>query len=96
MIALPLFLTLVGIPVALFLLLLWALAIVLGPIPAVTRLGIVLLRGRAGTAAALVIGALVWRGAMWLLPLVAGFLYLAALGGSWQLARQSSTTFIRV
>lgn len=75
----PLFLTLVGIPVALFLLLAWLLALVLGPIPAVTRFGTLLLRGSGGTAAALVVGAVVWRGTMWLLPLIAALIYLVAL-----------------
>jgi cytoskeletal protein CcmA (bactofilin family) len=75
----PLFLTLVGIPVGLLLLVLWAIAIVLGPIPAVTRFGEVLLRGRGGLAGGLLVGAIVWRTAMWLLPLVAGIVYLAAL-----------------
>jgi hypothetical protein len=94
----PLFLTLVGIPVALLVLLVWLLALLLGPIPAVTRFGSLLLRGNGGTAAALVIGAVIWRGAMWLLPLVAGLVYLAALvvglGGyvtaGWSLRRQSA------
>jgi cytoskeletal protein CcmA (bactofilin family) len=75
----PLFLTLVGIPVGLLLLVLWVIAIVLGPIPAVTRFGEVLLRGRGGLAGGLVVGAIVWRSAMWVLPLVAGVVYLAAL-----------------
>jgi len=75
----PLFLTLVGIPVALLLLVLWMVAVLLGPIPAVTRFGEVVLRRRGGIPAALVVGAVVWRGAMWALPLIAGLLYLAAL-----------------
>ena len=79
LLAAPLFLTLVGIPVAVFVLLVWLLALVLGPIPAVTRFGTVLLRGNGGAAAALVLGAVVWRGAMWLLPLVAALVYLVAL-----------------
>jgi len=79
MLMIPLFLTLVGIPVALLVLLAWLLALVLGPIPAVTRFGSLLLRGSGGTAAALVLGAVVWRSAMWLLPLIAGLVYLAAL-----------------
>lgn len=91
----PLFLTLVGIPVALLLLILWFVAIVLGPIPAVTRFGEVLLRNRGGMAAALVVGAVVWRVAMWVLPLIAGLVYLAALlvglgayvGAGWELRR---------
>jgi cytoskeletal protein CcmA (bactofilin family) len=79
LLALPLFLTLVGIPVALVLLIAWVTALVLAPIPAITRLGALALRGRGGAAAALVVGAVVWRGAMWALPLVAGLIYLVAL-----------------
>ncbi|MEE8498327.1 MAG: polymer-forming cytoskeletal protein [Acidimicrobiia bacterium] len=79
LLAMPLFLTLVGIPVAVFVLLAWLLALVLGPIPAVTHFGAVLLRDRGGVAAALVVGAVVWRGAMWLLPLIAALVYLAAV-----------------
>ncbi|MEX1207336.1 MAG: hypothetical protein WEE36_01830 [Acidimicrobiia bacterium] len=74
---LPLFLTLVGIPVALVLLLLWLVALFLGPLPAVTWVGTRLTRG--GMVVGLVVGTLVWRGAMWLLPLLAAVLYLSAL-----------------
>lgn len=92
---LPLFLTLVGIPVALLLLVVWVVAIVLGPIPAVTRLGEMLLRGRGGLAGGLVVGAVALRLAMWALPLIAGLLYVAALlvglgayvNAGWQLRR---------
>jgi len=76
---LPLFLTVVGIPIAMFLLLAWVVAIFLGPLPAVTRFGAFLLRGRGGIAAGLVIGVLVWRGLIWLLPVIAAVIYLAAL-----------------
>ena len=92
---LPLFLTLVGIPIALVLLVCWIVALVLGPIPAVTHLGSLLLRGRGGAAAALVVGAVAWRGSMWALPLIGGLLYLTALvvglgaymTAGWQLRR---------
>lgn len=95
----PLFLTLVGIPFGLLLAVLWVVAIVLGPIPAVTRLGEVVLRGRGGVTAGLVVGAVVWRGAMWALPLIAGLVYLAALlvglGGyvaaAWELRRSHAS-----
>ncbi len=79
LLAAPLFLTLVGIPIALILLLGWMVALVLGPIPAVTLVGSRVLRGRGGPAAALVVGAVLWRGAIWLLPLVGALIYVAAL-----------------
>jgi hypothetical protein len=93
---LPLFLTLVGIPVALVLLLAWVSALFLGPLPAVTAAGKRLLRGRGGMGAALVVGTIVWRGAMWLLPLIALLLYLTALlvglgaygSAAWSLRRE--------
>ena len=77
--ALPLFLSLVGIPVAVVLLVAWVLAVLLGPIPAVTGAGIILMRERGGLYGGLVVGIATWRGAMWLLPLLAGLLYLGAL-----------------
>ena len=76
---LPLFLTLVGIPVALVLLLLWLVALFLGPLPAVTWVGRKIVSGQGGLALGLVVGTILWRGAMWLLPLLAALLYLAAL-----------------
>ncbi|OFW65235.1 MAG: hypothetical protein A2135_02810 [Actinobacteria bacterium RBG_16_67_15] len=93
---LPLFLTLVGIPVALVILIAWVCALFLGPLPAVTAAGKRLLRGRGGVAAALVVGTVLWRGAMWLLPLIALLLYLAALlvglgaygAAAWSLRRE--------
>ena len=96
LLVLPLFLTLVGIPVALVLLLGWLVALFLGPLPAVTGAGKRLLRGRGGVALGLVVGTVLWRGTMWLLPLVATLLYLAALlvglgaygSAGWSLRRQ--------
>lgn len=79
LLVMPLFLTLVGIPVALVLLLMWLSALFLGPLPAVTAAGVRLLDGKGGAAAALLVGTLVWRGTMWLLPLIAALIYLAAL-----------------
>ncbi len=95
---LPLFLTLVGIPLALMLLLAWLGALFLGPLPAVTAAGKRIVKGRGGFAAALVVGTLVWRGAMWLLPLIAVLLYLTALligvgaygSAAWELRRESA------
>lgn len=94
--ALPLFLSLVGIPIALAMLLAWVGALFFGPIPAVTEVGRRLLRSRASVAGGLVLGAVLLRGAMWLLPLIGGLVYLVALvvglGGygmaSWELRRQ--------
>lgn len=76
---LPLFLSLIGIPVALLLLVVWLVALFLGPLPAVTAAGGRLVRGRGGAALALLVGVLAWRGAMWLFPVLAGLLYLGAL-----------------
>jgi len=76
---LPLFLTLVGIPIGLTLLIVWLIALFLGPLPAVTWLGKAVVSGRGGLALGLVVGAVLWRGAMWLLPLLAALLYLSAL-----------------
>jgi hypothetical protein len=76
---LPLFLSLVGVPLAVLLLLAWLVVLFLGPIPAVTWAGRRLLRGKGGVAGGLVLGVILWRGAMWILPLVAAVLYLAAL-----------------
>ena len=79
LLAVPLFLTLVGIPVALVILVAWVAVLLVGPIPAVTQLGTWVLRGRSGPAAALVVGVLVWRGAIWVLPLIGALIYTAAL-----------------
>jgi len=76
---LPLFLTVVGIPVALVILLAWLVALFLGPLPAVTRLGSLLVRGRGGIALGLVVGVFAWRGLLWLLPVISAVIYLAAL-----------------
>jgi hypothetical protein len=89
-------LSLVGIPIALAMLLAWVGALFFGPIPAVTEVGRRLLRSRASIAGGLVVGAVLMRGAMWLLPLIGGLVYLLALviglGGygmaSWELRRQ--------
>ena len=78
-VALPLFLTLVGLPVALLILLFWVLGLFLGPIPAVAALGERLLGGRGGILGGFVVAALLWRGGMWLLSLAAAVLYLIPL-----------------
>lgn len=78
LVAVPLSLTLVGLPVALLLFVLWLIGLFLGALPVVTWLGGLVLGGRGGQPAALVAGAILWHGAMWLLPLAAVLLYLAA------------------
>jgi cytoskeletal protein CcmA (bactofilin family) len=78
-IALPLFLTLVGLPVALLILLFWVVALFMGPVPAVAAAGERLLGGRGGVLGGFVVGALLWRGGMWLLSLAAAVIYLVPL-----------------
>jgi hypothetical protein len=79
LVAVPLSLTLVGLPVALLLLVLWVIGLFLGAVPAVSWAAGRLLGGRGGLPAAIVVGALLWRGAMWLFPLAAVLLFLAAV-----------------
>lgn len=96
LLVIPLSLTLVGLPLALLLTVLWLVAVFLGALPAVTRVGGWLLRGKGGAPGALVVGSLLWWGAMWLLPLAAVMVYVAgtvaglgALGRSAWSARRS-------
>ncbi len=77
--AVPLFLTLVGLPVAVIILLLWTASLFVGPMPAVAWVGRAILQGRGGLVAGFALGAVLWRGSMWLLPLLALLLYGAAL-----------------
>jgi len=86
---LTLLLTLVGVPVALAFMVLLALGLLFGPVPAVTAIGSKLLRSSWGLFAAFVVGAVVWRLGIWLIPLVGFALYLGALVfglGGWVLA----------
>lgn len=82
--------TLVGVPVAIALAILMALALLFGPVPAVTALGSRLLRKRqAGLFAAFLLGSLIWRVGIWLIPYVGVALYLGALAagtGGWIVA----------
>ena len=97
LLALPLFLTLVGLPVAVLLLLFWVVGLFLGPIPAVAAAGERLLGGRGGVLGGFVVGALLWRGGMWLLSLAAAVVYaiplVVGLGaftiGAWEARRGS-------
>ncbi|NNC91505.1 MAG: hypothetical protein HKN80_03320, partial [Acidimicrobiia bacterium] len=86
---LTLMLTLVGVPVAVALLVLLVLGLLFGPVPAVTAIGSKILRGRWGLFAAFLIGAIVWRFGIWLIPLLGFGLYLGGLVfgvGGWVLA----------
>ncbi len=71
--------TVVGAPVGILLILLWALGLVFAPVPSVAALGDVMLRGRAGLLGAFLVGAVVWRLGIWLIPVVGLLLYTAAL-----------------
>ena len=80
--------TLVGIPIAAILLALVVLALFLGPIPAVTAIGARLTRGHGGIFGAFLAGALIWRFAVWVLPIVGTWLYFVAVvwgTGAWLL-----------
>ena len=81
-VALPLFLSLVGLPVAVLLFgSSGVVGLFLGPIPAVAAAGERLLGGRGGVLGGFVVGALLWRGGMWLLSLAAAAIYLSSAGG---------------
>ena len=71
--------SLVGIPLAVALLLLLALGLVFGPVPAVAALGNRMLRGRGGLYGAFLVGGIAWRLGIWLVPLVGLALYLGGL-----------------
>jgi hypothetical protein len=99
-VALALAVTLVGLPLAIALLGLWLAALFVGPVPAVTAATDRFTRGRFGLIGSFVVGALVWRGAMWLVPLVGSLLYLGAvligvggwLSGAWESRREEQRT----
>jgi MFS family permease len=81
--------TIVGLPVAILLMVLYALGLLMSPVPAVTAFGNRVLGGRGGLFGAFVLGALVWRLGIEVIPLVGVALYLAALTwgtGGWALA----------
>lgn len=77
--------SLIGIPIGVLLLVVLVLSLFFSPIPTVTALGHRLLSGRGALFGGFLLGALIWRGAMWLLPWVAVFVYMlsvaAGLGG---------------
>ena len=71
--------TLVGLPLGALLLVMLVLALVFGPVPAVAAAGDVVLRRKGGIFGGFVLGAVVWRLGIWLIPFVGVVLYLAAL-----------------
>ena len=71
--------TLVGLPLAALLLALLLLALVFGPVPAVTAAGDTVLRRKGGLFGGFVLGAVLWRLGIWLIPIVGAFVYLIAL-----------------
>ncbi len=88
--------TLVGLPVAAVLLFGMLVALVFGPVPAVTALGDRLLRGRGGLFGGFLLGAILWRLGVWFIPFVGAIVFLVGLTwgvGAWLMAgwRQRST-----
>jgi hypothetical protein len=80
--------TLVGLPLAAVGVFVGAIAFIIGPVPVVTALGNRVLINRGGLFGAFVVGAVLWRLGIWLIPVVGGFLYLIALVwgiGAWVL-----------
>jgi hypothetical protein len=71
--------TLVGLPLAAIGVLIGAIAFIIGPVPAVTAFGNRVLVNRGGLFGAFVVGAVLWRLGIWLIPVVGGFIYLIAL-----------------
>ena len=71
--------TLVGLPLAALLLGMLLLSLVFGPVPAVTAGGDFVLRRKGGLFGGFVLGAVLWRLGIWLIPFVGVFLYLVAL-----------------
>ena len=71
--------TLVGLPIALLMVMVMVAGLIIGPVPAVAALGNRVLFKRGGLLGAFVVGAILWRLAIWLVPLVGGVLFLIAL-----------------
>ncbi len=81
--------TLVGLPLAVVLMVTLALALVFGPIPAVGAVGDLILRRKGGLFGGFLLGAVLWRLGIWLIPFVGALIYLAGLiwgTGGWVLA----------
>ncbi len=71
--------TLVGLPLALLLVMVMVAGLIIGPVPAIAALGNRILFKRGGLLGAFVVGAILWRLAIWLIPLVGGVLFVIAL-----------------
>ncbi len=68
------------------------LGLVFGPIPAVAAGGDLLLRRKGGIFGGFLVGAVLWRLGIWLIPVVGVLLYLASLiwgVGGWILRRMA-------
>ena len=80
--------TLVGIPLAIVAIALGVVAFIIGPVPAVAALGNRVLINRGGLFGAFLVGAILWRLGIWLIPVVGGAIYLVGLVwglGAWVL-----------
>ena len=71
--------TLVGLPLAAIGVLVGGVAFIVGPVPVVTALGNRAMLNRGGLFGGFVVGAVLWRLGIWLIPVVGGFIYLIAL-----------------
>lgn len=88
--------TLVGLPLAALLVLVSIALFIVGPIPAVTALGNRILFKRGGLFGAFLIGAVLWRLGIWLIPVVGGLVYLIGLVwgvGAWVLGILATRRF---
>ena len=86
-------LTLVGIPIAILLLLAAVAMFIVGPVPSVSALGNLVLVRRGGLFGAFLMGALLWRLGIWIVPVVGGLIYLLGLVwgiGGWILGALAS------
>lgn len=71
--------TLVGLPLAAIGVLVGGIAFIVGPVPVVTALGNRAMLNRGGLFGGFVVGAVLWRLGIWIVPVVGGFIYLIAL-----------------
>lgn len=91
--------TLVGIPIAIVLVALAVVLFIVGAVPAVTALGNLVLMRRGGLFGAFLVGAVLWRLGIWLIPFVGGAIFVLGMVwgiGGWILgaaaARRSDPT----